>query len=144
MPQSAAPMHARLEALRPAIKRVWADRLRREVPISAMGNPEVLVFLMDETLDQLQRGLKRPDRTWLRQSPRVAPHGDRCQCSLSPLLNYYATGELALRDVAGAGLGGKLEDVLAVFHALAQQEIQTLCSLCPRRDAPDCRLRAKA
>jgi hypothetical protein len=61
-----------------------------------------------------------------------------CACGLNPLLKYFTTGELALHAAAGPLLGAQLEEVLLLFRALAQQEIQTLCSLCQHKGVPGC------
>jgi len=131
----------RLAALRPAIKAEWTSLLRAEPALSPMGHPDTLVFLMDETLDQLAALIRtRPSRPGLaRAAPVVAPLQRRCPCGLNPLLNYYATGELAVRAAARTLLAADLEELLACFHLLAQREIDTLCSVCRHRHEPYCR-----
>ena len=133
---------SRLETLRPAIKREWEKLLRTEPALSPMANPDTLVFLMDETLKQLADCLRaRAAKGWTKKdAPLVAPLQRRCPCGLNPLLNYYATGELAVHAAAATRLeGADLEDTLLCFHALAQREIDTLCSVCQHKHGPACR-----
>jgi hypothetical protein len=132
----------RLEALRPAIKREWEKLLRTEPALSPMANPDTLVFLMDETLTQLGDGLRaRLAKGWMHRAPPViAPLQRRCPCGLNPLLNYYATGELAVHAATAPRLEhNDLEEVLALFHVLAQREIDTLCGVCQHRRGVACR-----
>lgn len=133
---------ARLERLRPAIKREWAALLRNEPTLSPLGRPDTLAYLMDETLNQLAKGARTHSlRTWLRRSPALFASLQRgCRCGLNPLLNYYSTGELALR----ASLHGRFppqvcEGLLTIFHLKAQQELETLCTVCVAHGGSGCR-----
>lgn len=130
-----------LETLRPAIKREWEALLRAEPTLSPLGNPDTLLYMMDETLTQAFKGVTtRSLRTWLKKSPALlAPLQRNCACGLNPLLNYYATGELALRAATGKRLPfPTLEALLTSFHLMAQREIDTLCAVCLNRDRPGC------
>ena len=44
---------AKIELLRPAIKRDWGALLRAEPTLSPLGHPDTLTFLMDETINQV-------------------------------------------------------------------------------------------
>jgi hypothetical protein len=132
-----------LAALCPAIKKEWGELLRGEPTITPLGRPDTLVYLMDATLAQLFSGLEagttRSTQQWLRQCPPlIGPAHSYCACGLNPLLKYFTTGELALHAAAGKQLAGELEEVLLLFRALAQQEIQTLCSVCQHKGMPGC------
>jgi hypothetical protein len=130
-----------LEGLRPAIKKEWEALLRAEPAPSPLGNPDTLLYLMDETLTQVFRALTESSlESVLKKSPALlVPLQRHCVCGLNPLLNYYATGELALHLVAAKRIGPQLlEGVLTSFHLLAQQEIDTLCSVCLNRESPAC------
>lgn len=130
-----------LVALCPAIKKEWTVLLRGEPMLTPLGRPDTLVFLMDATLAQLFSGIKEDsDKKWLRSCrPVVAPIQRYCACGLNPLLNYFTTGELALRATAQKLLKDEIEDVLLMFRALAQQEIESLCRVCQHKDTPGCR-----
>lgn len=130
-----------LAGLCPAIKKEWADLLKGEPTITPLGRPDTLVFLMDATLAQLFDGLesKSSHPHWLKRcNPVVGPVHNYCACGLNPLLKYFTTGELALRAAAGARLGAEIEEVLERFRALAQREIETLCSVCQHKGVPGC------
>lgn len=132
-----------LAALCPAIKKEWGDLLRGEPTITPLGQPDILMYLMDATLAQLFSGLEtgstRTTQQWLRRcKPLIGPAHGYCACGLNPLLKYFTTGELALHSAAGPMLGAQLEEVLLLFRALAQQEIQTLCGVCQHKGVPGC------
>jgi hypothetical protein len=129
-----------LEALRPAIKREWNHLLRTEPALSPLANPDTLVFLMDETLDQLVQGVRaRPSHTTPREAALLlTPLQRRCTCGLNPLLTYYATGELALRAITAAVLGANFEPALLVLHGIARREIDALCGVCCHRNTAAC------
>ncbi len=125
----------RLEAQRAALKREWEALLRTEPTLSPLGNPDTLVYLMDETIDRLLATLRQPGAGPDGKS-QVAPLQRRCACGLNPLLNYYATGELAVHAVAAPLCGAGVEEAVAAFHAIARKEIDTLCSVCCYRHHP--------
>lgn len=132
---------AQLEELRPAIKKEWEALLRAEPAPSPLGNPDTLLYLMDETITQVFRSLsEHPLEAMLKKtSALLVPLQRHCGCGLNPLLNYYATGELALHLVAAKRVPQPLLDALLTsFHLLAQQEIDTLCSVCLNRSSPAC------
>ncbi len=125
----------RLESHRSALKREWEDLLRTEPTLSPLGNPDTLVYMMDETLDRLCTALRvhapLPD---LRSQRPPLPR--RCSCGLNPLLNYFATGELAVHAAAAALFGPAAGEAVAQFHRLAEREIDMLCSVCCYRGQP--------
>ncbi|HET7535106.1 MAG TPA: hypothetical protein VFJ90_01530 [Candidatus Didemnitutus sp.] len=129
----------RLETLRHAIKREWQILLRQEPAASALANPDTLVHLMDNTLNQLFSGLHRTNEEWLRRSARInRPLREICPCALNPLLVYFSTGQLALRAAANRDHADDMDEILLLFHALAQEEINALCSVCQHREEPGC------
>ncbi|WP_415909036.1 hypothetical protein [Oleiharenicola sp. Vm1] len=132
---------AQMEGLRPAIKKEWEALLRAEPAPSPLGNPDTLLYLMDETITQVFRALsEHPLESVLKKtSALLVPLQRHCGCGLNPLLNYYATGELALHLVAAKRVPQPMLDALLTsFHLLAQQEIDTLCSVCLNRSSPAC------
>lgn len=129
-----------LEGLRPAVKSEWEKLLRTEPTLSPLGNPDTLVYLMDETISDVIKGLRaHPPRYWQQHATALRrPLQRHCACGMNPLLNYYATGELALHAACAAALGPQLEDVLVCYHLIAQKEIDTLCAVCQHRCPSDC------
>jgi hypothetical protein len=110
--------------------------------LSPLGRPDTLVFLMDATLMQLQLGLEaRPGQPWLQHCHPVLSSVHRCcACGLNPLLKYFTTGELALRAVAGQTMPAEIEEIVAAFRAIAQYEVDSLCSLCQNPGGSGCEL----
>jgi hypothetical protein len=133
---------AEIERLRPAIKREWGTLLRSEPTLSPLGHPDTLTYLMDETISEIIKGIRnRSLKSWLRRSPALlAPLQKGCRCGLNPLLNYYSTGELALRSSFRQHFEPNVcEALLTIFHLKAQMEIETLCAVCLARSTPGCR-----
>lgn len=131
---------SRLEAMRPAIKHRWSTLLRLAPAASALGHPDTLVFSMDQTLGQLVAALRDAG---LPDSPRrrgriLTPVQAHCGCGLNPLLSYFITGEQALIETAAPELGGDLNDILLLYHGLAQREIEALCGVCVHRNSEAC------
>ena len=120
--------------------------LRAEPVASPLASPDTLVFLMDETLDQLTAALRtRSLRVWLRRNQAVvAPLQGQCACGINPLLAYYTTGRLALCEVAGEQLGPAFAEILLLYHTLAQKDIEALCGVCRLQDSDSCSQRKLA
>jgi hypothetical protein len=140
-------MAARLEALRPALKRHWAAELRRlpaGPPGSGLITPEMLVLMIDSTLGQLTGGRGRPlatDRR-LRECARFRTSSAGCFCGLHSLLAYYVAGARALRTVLPVGTGPVRIRLMRHFTRLARQEVFALCGVCLHRDGAFCQLGA--
>lgn len=139
-------MIQRLEGLRPSWKREWEVLLRAEPTLSPLGNPDTLVYLMDETISEVLRILRvRSLKNAVTNSRALLlPLQRHCACGLNPLLNYYATGELALHAVAAGPLAEHLDEALTSYHVLARREIDTLCAVCQHRSTPPCAASALA
>jgi len=139
------PSRQALAELRPMIKTYWEVLLRAERPVSPLGNPDTLVFMMDRTLDAFFAALTSPTpRRWLARYPLLCESlAKTCPCARNPLLHYYDSGEQAVLAVAAKGLpkrlpaavGRVLSEAQLAFHYLAQHEIQSFCDLC----RSDCR-----
>jgi hypothetical protein len=135
-----------LEGQRPLIKQRWEALLRVEPVVSPLSSPDALVYLMDETLDQLVAAMRtRSVKSWLRRHQAlVAPLGEQCVCGLNPLLSYYITGRIALTAVTESKLGPAFADVLLFFHSIAQKDLEALCGVCCNQGSATCPQRALA
>jgi hypothetical protein len=134
----------KIELLRPAIKRDWGVLLRAEPTLSPLGHPDTLAYLMDETISQVSKSVHSHSLKSLthRAPVLLAPLQRHCHCGLNPLLNYYATGELALRTALRQQFDpATCEALLTVFHVRAQQEIETICAVCQVHDERNGRTR---
>lgn len=133
-----ASLLAALDRRRPEICARWEALLHLEKAPSPLGRPGALVFLFDQTLNEV-----------LRVAPRTpanaVPERPACRCECNPLRHYFATLEQALLEalvwtqveepvltaeerVAGVG------ELCRRMRVVAQRELVLLDGLC--RQAP--------
>jgi hypothetical protein len=138
-------MRSRLAVLlrvhRLRFKAEWRRRLRIEPANTPLANPDALIYLMDETLAQLESLMRaRPTPRWLRlRKTHLEPLRSLCPCGLNPLLAYFSAGAEALDAAlsADADLTKEEKSMLCQgWHFLAQSEIEALCEGCCRVCAP--------
>jgi len=139
------PVHSRLAVLihaqRTLLKVEWRRRLRIEPTSTPLANPDALVYLMDETLTQLESLVRdRPAPRWLRlRKTHLGPLRSLCPCGLNPLLAYFSSGAETLNAVLSVDGYLTREEVSTLcqgWHFLAQSEIEALCEGCCRVCAP--------
>ena len=137
-----------LRSRRTAIRMQWETLLRTEPVRGPLSNPDTLVFLIPESLDQifstLAKGPPTPPAKLPTQSQPLA-----CDCGNNPYLAYFIAGEQALVEalvLLQAELlpdGSEKRDVSEIMltvRQLARSEIDTFCSICVHRGtAPHCR-----
>lgn len=135
-----------LEALdghRAEIKRKWEVLLRAAPATTPLGHPDTLVFLMDESLQQLFLLCRsRSAHGWLsRRSLATVGAGMTCHCRLHPLINYFIAGQAALAFVAQTvprsqhhlddlAATSCVDELLMIFRFLADREVRTFCEVC--------------
>ena len=123
----------------PRIKAEWSRRLRIEPVSTPLANPDTLVYLMDETLAQLESLVRaRFASRWISlRKIHLEPLRSLCPCGLNPLLVYFGAGAEALKLVLAEDLAkGQKIMVCQAWHFLAQSEIEALCEGCCRVCAP--------
>jgi hypothetical protein len=135
-----------LEALdghRAEIKRKWEILLRAAPATTPLGNPDTLVYLIDESLQQLFSLFhSKSTHQWLSRHP-PATHliGMSCHCRLNPLINYFIAGQAALAFAAQSVPGSQhhlddleatacVDELLLTFRFLAHREIHAFCEVC--------------
>jgi hypothetical protein len=142
-------IHA-LAAHRSKIRRRWESLLRLERAASPISDPDYLVHMIDWTLDAVFARLRgNKARNGGGHPPKIAVLRAGCQCGRNPYLNHFLAGEQALIEalVLAQAEGPSLDPVhrdIAVaqlyiaIHAIAQREVESLCSLCRdhRRQEP--------
>jgi hypothetical protein len=132
--------------VRPRIRTRWEARLRvaPAVPrsVRSLVTPEMLVFMLDDTLARLETRLaglsadgppRRPHATF-----RLTHAG--CECGLHLMLTYYETGAEALKECLPAATGAARLVILHEFNAMAHEEMAALCGVCRHRGGPNCSL----
>ena len=125
------------------IRRTWEILLRAAPATTPLGNPDTLVYLMDESLHQLFSLFRsRSTHQWLSRHPPAARSiGISCHCRLNPLINYFIAGQAALAFVAQTvprsqhhlddlDLTECIDELLLTFRFLAHREIQAFCEVC--------------
>ncbi len=135
-----------LEALdghRADIKRKWEVLLRAAPATTPLGNPDTLVYLMDESIRQLFSLFRsRSAHQWLARHPPATRLVDTdCHCRLNPLINYFIAGQAALAFAAQAIPRSQhhlddvaatvcVDELLLTFRFLAHREIHAFCEVC--------------
>lgn len=133
---NASLLHA-LQARRPQIRERWEALLRLERVQTPLGNPDTLVFMFDQTLDEVLAELP------LRPAASVRPRPE-CQCDCNPMRAYFPALEQALLEAlvlvqAGQPSLSPDERVAAVtelcgtLRRIAQREIAAFDGLCQQR-----------
>ena len=134
-----------LLARRPQIRARWEALLRIERVTSPLAHPEMLVHLIDWSIDEVFAAL-RPKAT-RKNSPAPCPLAalrDECACGLNPFLAFFLAGEqavleaLVLAQAAEPALAPGASDtaVSELYFALRQlrrREVESFCSLCQHR-----------
>ena len=123
---------------REALKREWDRRLRAERPTTSLAMPDVLIYRMDDTLEQVD-ALLRDARSedWPEQSPPPL-RGLRaaCGCRRNPLIDYFVVGGAAIGAVLAPMNGRDGTRIEQAWYLVAQRDIGLLCSLCRRYGVP--------
>lgn len=138
---------SRLDTLRPEIKARWTALLRAEPAAppatTALIRPEMLVFMLDDTLTRLSASLEvraRARRSPLKSRQFRASHAG-CECGLHLLLTYYLAGARSLHMALPMEFGRARRKILRCYNSLARQDMTALCDVCRQRGGPQCRLR---
>ncbi len=150
-------MHeALLSALRdqrPTLLARWESLLRAHPSPNALGNPDVLVLMMNWTLEEWESTLRRPNAR-RRRSIAIgtsAAKSEPCPCGMNPLLGYFRSAEAAMNEAltALAAPGGSdasslaewslardafATEALRALRQVAEREISTFCAVCRQRN----------
>jgi hypothetical protein len=134
-------LSALLRVRRPRLKAEWRSRLRIAPAGAPLSDPDDMVYLMNETLTQLEALVgTRPASRWLTlRKTHLEPLRSLCSCGLNPLLAYFVTGAEALETVLSTDADLTRDEKFMLYqgwHFLAQGEIEALCDGCTRLCAP--------
>jgi hypothetical protein len=134
-----------------SIRERWETFLRGERVTNPMANPDVLVYLIPETLDQVLEALENPSRApvSIRAAKAVVPD---CDCGNNPYSAYFIAGEQALcetlvllQSISPVYKRQKsdLSELVFSIRKIAKRDIDLFCSACAHRGvATKCRYRA--
>jgi len=135
-------LHA-LRRQRSILRSRWETLLRSEPASSPLANPDILVLMMDWTLDEWEAAMRRPASRRRRPAGSANLERGDCPCGMNPLLRYFHTAELALDEMLAAlpipaGEGEPaifareafVADVRRSFKVVADREIETFCAVC--------------
>ena len=131
-----------LRARRSAIKRRWRATLQNAPTRTPLANPDLLAYMMDETLDELFVTAEHP-----KSSPPNHDHiavsvlTEVCSgCGLNPYIGYFLAGEAALVEAIrtikpthelteNKILNAEIR-LLFAFRVLSHREVNAFCEIC--------------
>lgn len=131
-----------LRARTPEIRERWEALLRIERVSGPLANPDALVHLIPESLDDIFETLAKRPRV-----PRSLPAAKSvklppCDCGHNPYLAYFVAGEQALVEtliLLQAALPAALRseadvaEVIVIMRRFAGSEIDAFCGICAHR-----------
>ncbi|MFO1448142.1 MAG: hypothetical protein U1F61_08305 [Opitutaceae bacterium] len=138
-------LHA-LRRHRATLRARWETLLRAEPACSPLANPDVLVLMMEWTLDEWENAMRhQPSRRRRAHSLPDTP-SEECPCGMNPLLRYFSTAETALDEAltilpipTGEGEAAIfareafVADAKRALKVVAGREIATFCAVCQQR-----------
>lgn len=126
-----------LQGRRPQIRARWEALLRLERVPTPLGNPDTLVFMFDQTLDEVLAA--RPRRPAGTVKPRSEP---RCDCN--PMRVYFPALEQALIEALVLVQSGQpaltageridaVTELCTTLRRIARREIAAFDGLCQQK-----------
>jgi hypothetical protein len=126
-----------LQERRPEIRARWEALLRIERVETPLANPDTLVYLFDQTLDEVLAALPVKPAGPVRIRPK-------CRCECNPMRAYFPALEQALLETlvlvqtelpalnARARVGAVTE-LCAALRRIAERELAVFDQICRRR-----------
>jgi hypothetical protein len=123
------------------IRERWEALLRIERVNTPLANPDVLIFLIPQTIEQVLKSAAKLSRPPPLEVARKIPRPE-CLCGASPYLSYFTAGEQALVEALVlvqsqmADLSTRDSDLAALYWAvrsLAAKEIEAFRGVCALR-----------
>lgn len=130
-----------LQARSAAIRARWEDLLRIEPVRSPLANPDTMVHLIPQTLEQVFTMLSKPARlpVSILAARACVP---KCVCGHNPYLVYFIAAEQALTEGAVVMQSelpaterrqSDIAEVVFAVRRIARLEIDTFCGACVHR-----------
>ena len=132
----------------PMIRERWEAFLRVEPVSNPLANPDALVHLIPETLNQILEALEKPSRApvSIQAARAIVPD---CDCGNNPYRAYFMAGEQALCETLvllqaesppDKRQQADLAELIFAVRKLAKTDIDTFCSACVHKGvAAKCR-----
>ncbi len=130
---------------RQLIRERWEGLLRAERANSPLANPDALAHLIEWTLDEVLKELRKP-RAHHKTAPAPSMGSLRadCQCGRNPYFIHFMAGEQAMLEALvhvqaeATPLDPEHRDeavaeLYAVTRQIAKREVDAFCSLCQHR-----------
>jgi hypothetical protein len=106
-------------------KAEWAELLFNEPKVSALGDPVIMVHGMEATITAFLESLSQPA-----SGPSPGSLMQRCGCKRNPWLNYFVTGESALRRIVAGLAPEDRQRIMARFARFGGDLGGPFCELC--------------
>lgn len=130
-------MRCALQKRRPQIRARWEALLRLERPQTPLGNPDTLVFMFDQTLDEVLAALPA------RSAGAVRPRPE-CECHCNPMRVYFPALEQALLEalvlvqseqpaLSADERVAAVAELCGTLRRLARREIAAFDGLCQQK-----------
>lgn len=130
-------MRCALRKRRPQIRARWEALLRLERPQTPLGNPDTLVFMFDQTLDEVLAAMPA------RPAGVVRPRAE-CQCDCNPMRVYFPALEQALLEalvlvqseqpaLTVSERVDAVTELCATLRRMARREIAAFDGLCQQK-----------
>ena len=131
-----------LLARKATIKEQWRSTLQSCPAHSPLAHPDLLGYLIDETIDELTLALwqERPETTSSANSGLGTGSAFSISCAYNPYVGYFLAGESALvsaiRTIAPTAELSENEilaeeiELLSAFRALSRREVVSFCRIC--------------
>ncbi|HEU5080038.1 MAG TPA: hypothetical protein VFT72_12565 [Opitutaceae bacterium] len=141
-------LHA-LKRRRALITQRWRNLLEQLPTRSALGKPELLAYMIDDTLDELfePEAYQSEDFQGCIQ-PATTTHKPptHCRCGVNPYIAFFLAGEAAIvsvvrelvetRQLSEHGILFAESELLFFLRVLAHRDINGFCEVC-RLQHPD-------
>jgi hypothetical protein len=129
-----------LQSQRSQIYSRWKDLLSLDRAATPLGNPEILVYMIDLTLDELFRMLREAaGHARFGPSPAVT-----CPCGRNPYLLYFSSGRQAMQEALVLAQSAipllvpgerdtSLSELESAYRHIEHRHIELFCSVCQLR-----------
>lgn len=122
---------------RPQIRARWEALLRLERAQTPLGNPDTLVFMFDQTLDEVLAGLPGRSTGVIRARPE-------CRCDCNPMRVYFPALEQALLEalvlvqseqpaLSATERVDAVTELCGTLRRMARREITAFDGLCQQK-----------